>query len=216
MLLGLLIVLWFTSIRVEMLYKREKEDDRGEVKIFALGGLLRFRMELPNFDWKGLDEGLELESEAEGDTAVSPDLGKDKKYAINRRTMKKMKEMYDELVDHIDFFHCTVRWFLSKVTCEKLVWVTKIGTGDAAEAGVLTGIVWGIKTTLVSVLGSYTRWEEPPQMDVAPDFQQAILETHFHSIIRFRVGHAILAIKRLLLHMRKGRERNWPSTPFRA
>jgi hypothetical protein len=216
LLILLFVISWFISVRIEIIFKREKENDRGEIKVYALGGIIRFRMKLPKMKWAGLDEGIRMESELESDLVAAPDVNKQNRFRITQRTIRKGMARYRELVRNIDHFHRTICWFLSKVTCEKLEWRTTIGTGDAAEAGVLTGIAWGIKTTLVGVLGSYTRWDEPPCLSVDPDFNHVVLNTHFHSIIRFRLGHAILGVKRLLLHKRKGRERKWQSTPFRA
>ncbi|MBA4495653.1 DUF2953 domain-containing protein [Paenactinomyces guangxiensis] len=210
-LTGLFMIIWITSVRVEMIFKRENGNDRGEVTISAWGGLIRFRMKIPRLGWGGINEGVKLEGEAE-----SVGVHREKEADITKKTVDRFRSQYQQVLDHIEDFQRTVRWFLSKVTCEKLVWVTTIGTGDAAESGILTGIVWGIKTTLVGMLSGYTRWDQSPLLYVEPHFSQPVLETHLHSIIRFRVGHAILGITRLLLHLRKGRERKWQSTPFRA
>jgi hypothetical protein len=211
------VVIWFTSVRIEFLYKRENKDDRGEVKIYALGGLLRFRVKLPEVKWAGIDEGVRVEGTVKGQTTAAKMAKEKGKVKINKRTFRRTRFLYHEFLERFDHFHHTIRWFLSKVTFEKLVWVTKIGTGDAAESGVLTGIAWGIKTTLVGIFGHYTRWQEPPQLAIDPEFNRPVLETYFHSIIRFRVGHAILGAKRLLLHMRIGRERtSWQNTQFKA
>lgn len=126
---------------------------------------------------------------------------------FNKRKYLKLKHIYHEVVENISFFRQTLRWFLSRVTCEKLVWQTRIGTGDAAEAGVLTGVVWTVKSSLVGWISQYVNWRRPPELYVDPQFQAPVLETHIHSIIHFKIGHAIIAIKRLLFHLRKGRIR---------
>jgi hypothetical protein len=216
-LAGLLVVIWFTTVRIEFLIKREHEDDRGEVKISLLGGLIRFRVEIPRINWEGTDEGMGMEGKIEGDTAPASTMKKAGGLKVTRRSVRKASRVIRELYDHIENFQLILRWFLSKVTCEKLVWVTRFGTGDAAEAGVLTGIMWGIKTSLVGWLGRYIRWDHPPHLHIDPEFNRKVLETHFHGIIRFRAGHAILGMKRIWSHLRKGRERKWhQTTPYRA
>ncbi|WP_170839861.1 DUF2953 domain-containing protein [Lihuaxuella thermophila] len=215
-LLVFFVISWFIVVRIEIIFKREAGNDRSEIKVSALGGILRFHMKFPQLKWEGLGRGMGLKSEAEAESVATPDLNRQKRFRVTRQTIRKGKAVYRRMLRDIDDLFGTVRWFLSKVTCEKLEWRTTLGTGDAAEAGVLTGIAWGIKTTLVGVLGSYTRWDEPPRLSVDPAFHHAVLQTHFHSIIRFRLGHAILGIKRLLLHKRQGRERKWQTTPFRA
>jgi hypothetical protein len=214
-LLLLLLLLSFTSVRIEFLFKREKGDDRGEVKVRALFGLIRYRVEIPQIVWRGLEDGVEAKGNVEGDSETTKVVKRKKGFEINPRTIRKAEKQFQEMLEHFVNLRLTVRWFLSKVTCEGLTWVTRIGTGDAAEAGFLTGMAWGVKTTLVGVLGSYIRWERPPELHIDPDFHRAVLETHFHSIIRFKVGHAILVAKRLFV-TRKGRIRKWQSIPFKV
>jgi hypothetical protein len=215
--LALLIgIIWFTSVRIEILFKRENENDRSEIKVLALGGLLRFQIELPQVKWEGFDEGAQVRGNLQAGSKSKNMVKRKEIVRINRRTLRKIRTVYHEILERFEHYHRIIRWFLSKVTCEKFVWITKIGTGDAAEAGILTGMAWGVKTTLVGILGSYLRWNEPPQLTIDPEFNRSVLETYFHSIIRFRVGHVILGAKRLLLHMRRGRERTWQSTQFRA
>ncbi|MBH8596670.1 DUF2953 domain-containing protein [Thermoactinomyces sp. CICC 10521] len=213
----LVVLIWFTSVRIEILYKRENKNDRGEIKISALGGLVRFRVNLPEVKWTGMDEGMQVEGTVKGQTTAAKMAKEKGKVKLNRRTFQRLRFYYHEFVERFDQFHKTIRWFLSKVTFEKLTWVTKIGTGDAAESGILTGVAWGIKTTLIGFFSQYTRWREAPQLTIHPEFNREVLETYFHSIIRFRVGHAILGAKRLLLHMRTGRERTtWQNIQFKA
>ncbi|MFC7442176.1 DUF2953 domain-containing protein [Laceyella putida] len=215
LVLGLFVlfifVIWFTTLRIEMVFKREQGNDRGEVIISAWGGLFRYRLAIPQLQWEGIDQGMKVESQAKlesnVDGAATKATQKKADVMVNKRKIKKMKESYRELVENISFFHQTIRWFLSKVTCEKLVWKTRIGTGDAAEAGILTGVAWTVKSTLVGWVSQYIKWRQPPELYVDPQFQTPVIETHLHSIIHFKIGHAIIGIKRLLFHMRKGRVR---------
>ncbi|TCS93451.1 DUF2953 domain-containing protein [Hazenella coriacea] len=211
-LLGITVGLWFSYVRIEMVYKREQGNDRGEVMFKALGGLLRFRVNIPKVDWEGTEQGIHVESRS-GTKAIN----KQEELQIDQRKVRKAKKMYEMVLQRIDDLKEIMRQFLSKVTCEQLIWGTTVGTGDASEAGILTGVIWGVKTTLVGFFSGYIRWKEPPQLIVDPVFTYPIIRTHFHGIFRFRLGHAILGITRMILHLRRGRERNWQSsTPFRA
>lgn len=209
----MMIGLWFSHIRIEMIFKREQGNDRGEVMIRALGGLLRFRVKIPKVDWKGPDEGVEVKSELDSATTA---MNKKKGFQIDERKIRKARKLYQESLERIIDLKEIMRKFLSKVTCEQLVWGTTVGTGEASETGVLTGVVWGVKTTLLGFFSGYIQWKQPPQLNVHPVFNRAIIETHFHGIFRFRLGHAILGINRIIFHLRRGRERNWQSTPFKA
>lgn len=203
----LLLLIWYATVRVEVLYKRERQNDRGEVKIMIFGGLLRFKVNLSELKWKGLDEGVQVKGKMTGKAAKTPTGQKKERVQVNRRKLKVIRRNYMKILHRIDEFQQIMHWFLGKITCEKFVWHTRLGTGDAAEAGILAGLAWVIKWTLVGMLKNRIRWNFTPQVEIAPEFNQAILETYFHSIIRFRIGHAILAMKRLSDHTRKGRVR---------
>ncbi|SFJ75324.1 DUF2953 domain-containing protein [Thermoflavimicrobium dichotomicum] len=209
-LVALLIILPFTSVRIELLFKWENENDRGEVKIRALFGLVRLRFTLPQLDWAGIDRGLKV-SLAEETNDTSP-----KKEIIGKKTIQRGKEMVRELLDQIDGLKEILRWFFSKVTCEKWVWITSVGTGDAAEAGFLTGIVWTLKSMLIGWISPYIRWQKAPELHVEPLFYREAVGMTFHSIIRFRLGHAILAIKRLYWDRNKRRNLKWQSIQSKA
>lgn len=216
-LLGVLLVLvglWYSSIRVEILYKRLNGDDQGELKVSALGGLLRFRFELPKVDWKGMDEGAEVQKDWK---SIFPkeELVQQDEQNVTWHSVVRRIEIVQQVMDRIHDFKQTIRWFLSRVTCERLDWKTFIGTGDAAEAGFLVGVVWTIKAMVIGWVSPYLQWKRVPDFMIEPDFHRSRLDMYFHSIIRFRLGHAIFAIMRLR-GKDKGRERKWQIIPFKV
>ncbi|RAL22679.1 DUF2953 domain-containing protein [Thermoflavimicrobium daqui] len=209
-LLVFLLIIPFTSIRIEVLYQRTKENDQGRVEVRALFGLIRFQLKLPKLDFKGLDQGIHMKSKA---NIITKTRMEDK---IGPKSIQFFKEKYQELLDHFTDFIEVTNWFLSKVTCEKWIWHTKVGTGDAAEAGILTGMIWGVKSTLVGFISHYIQWQTYPLLNVQPAFHQAMFDIYFHSIIRFRIGHAILAMKRLVWDQFVRRDKKWQSIQSKA
>lgn len=204
-LLIILPLVWYSNIQIEVLFKREKQNDFGKVKVKIFGGLLRFQYNLPQIKWSGLDEGVITEQGLTGKVGKVEKKLEKKQVQIDKQKIKKFRFQYRQILYQFDDFQRIMKWFFGKITCEKFVWNTKIGTGDAAEAGFLTGITYSLKWTLLGWLGNRIRWKATPELKVDPRFNEATLETYFHSIIRFRIGHAIIAAKRLSDHMRKGR-----------
>ena len=204
-LLVILLLTWYSNIQIEVLFKREKQNDFGKIKVKIFGGLLRFQYDLPKIKWGGLDEGVVTEQDLKGKVGKAETKLDKKRVQIDKQKVKKFQLQYRQMLYRFDDLKKVMQWFFGKITCEKFVWNTRIGTGDAAEAGFLTGMTWSIKWTLLGWLGNHIRWNATPELKVDPKFNEAILETYFHSIIRFRIGHAILAVKHLSDHMRKGR-----------
>jgi hypothetical protein len=42
-----------------------------------------------------------------------------------------------------------------------------------------------------------------------PHFHQRLLETYFHSIFSFRIGHAVIILLKILREVRQRREQLW-------
>lgn len=211
-LLVLLILIPFTTLSIRFQYRREGADDELGVTVRWIGGLVRFHYSVPL-----------LKRTERGDLAVRQELrtGKGKTLTVKKRritpeTILRSQKRFRVLRRRVRDLNETMRRFLRHVTCERLEWATTIGTGDAAETGVLTGMAWAIKTTFVSVAGRHVRWERPPALNVRPSFEERRLESNLLCIVRFRLGHLILAVTRLYLNMRKGSEGTWRNTPFRA
>lgn len=215
--IGILILIVISHIQIELEYKREGELDEGKVQIKALYGILRRTIRLPKVDYKGVQEGFSVKTE-KNTTAINTKTDTDATQKdIDQFALRNAQHNFSELLEKVQDFYPLVRFFCSKIICKQFQWKTRVGTGDAAEAGVLTGLVWGIKSFIVGAIGSYIQWKEPPDLDVIPNFHQFTLDTYFYSILRFRVWHAIVVITRLRIQMRKGRERKWQaSTQFKA
>lgn len=210
-LLVILILIPFTTLSIRFQYRRGGSDDELGLTVRWIGGLIRFHYSVPLLkrEERGFAVRQELQT-GKGKTLTA------KRRRITPATIRRSQKRFQALRRRVRDLHDTLRRFLRHVTCERLEWVTTIGTGDAAETGVLTGMAWAIKTTLVSVAGRHVRWERPPALNVRPSFEERRLESNLLCIVRFRLGHLILAVTRLYLNMRKGSEGTWRNTPFRA
>lgn len=197
-----LLLLFFSTLTITIRYKRENENDRGEIRFSIWKGFITHTIRIPAVEYKGLERGVKLDTD--GMEGLSPQ--KDN-LTINKESIESYRDWYHFLVENISHFHRLLRSFFRKVTCVEFVWKSRMGTGDAAEAGILTGVAWSIKTSLVAFFANYINWERPPVIDVIPDFHHSVLDTFFLSIIRFRIGHAIILILRIYLRIRKGRSK---------
>ncbi|QKG84283.1 DUF2953 domain-containing protein [Kroppenstedtia pulmonis] len=210
--IGVMGVFVLSPVRVFVVYYRRGEDDQLKTQIRLLWGLIRLRYEMSMADLT--EKGLQVKEKG---VPKSPGKKKRRRKRITLATLQRWARESRYLQERIVHLYDVLRRFFSQVVCERLTWVSDIGTGDAAETGVLTGVVWSVKTTMIGMLGSYIRWGRSPDLDVRPFFEKEILDTNLNCIIRFRVGHAILAVLRLLTRIHgKGSEKNWQSTLYKA
>lgn len=208
LVLAMLLILFFSSVRIEFQYYHKREVDQGSITFFLFGNLLRYRVKIPEISLNSDKQMLRVKSV----TKTSEDEKK-----ITKEEIKRYLEMSQQLVHQIEHFYRIVHRFLSRVTFEKLQWETSIGTGDAAETGVMTGLLWGAKMALVATVGKVFYWQQRPMIEIYPHFTESIFETKIHSIIRFRIGHAILAMNRMLLQIiSHRRDMKWPNIQSRG
>lgn len=190
----LIILLFLSYLRIELVFTRLNNDDEGYIRFSVLKGLFHYRLTIRKLDLKGLDEGIEIQTATEIDQD---------KTRISIETIKQARQRYHEVLKHFSYFQSTIQWLLNKVICEKFLWSTSIGTGEAMETGVAVGVLWGLMSSLVGFFGRYIQWRHTPELYAAPNFQQVKLESHIHLIICIRMGNAICGIYRLLMQMRK-------------
>lgn len=65
-------------------------------------------------------------------------------------------------------FNKWLRHTLAHVTMSKMEWSTNISLADAAYTATSTGILWGLKTTLIGYASSFVRMDCTPKLYVVP------------------------------------------------
>lgn len=215
LLIVIMIVALLSQVTSQIVYSRNSEDDNFYVLIKALFGAFRFRYAVPSINFEGLKKGVSIDREESTNIPV-PDKNHhvtvDRKYIVNRYEKSK------ELVGHVLGFN---RWLMStlkRTHCSQISWVTDVGLDDAAETAITTGMIWGIKTSILGILFNQIKLEAQPQLAVVPHFNHAQFRTSFECIIKIRLGYAMLAGLHLLVRIYKvkGGIRTWQNILSKA
>lgn len=204
-----------SRVRAHIVYSRESEDDDFYVQIKALFGAIRYRYSLPTIKFEGLKQGVSLETEKTTNIPM-PD-SKDH-INVNRKVIVSRYEQFRELISHVLGFH---RWLISTLKhthCSQISWITNVGLDDAAETAITTGMIWGLKTSILGIIFNHIQLEAQPQLAVVPQFNDPQFQTHFDCIIRIRLGYAMLAGLHLLVRIYKvkGGIRTWQNILSKA
>lgn len=177
----------FTKLTIDLTYKFDPNDQRLVVLIKALFGLIRIRMDIPELN----DTNTEKQKSEKTDPSLDKNftdidsIDEDealKAYRPIKYWMKNMNELYK-----------VVKKSLKKVRITQLVWKSAIGTGDAATTGIISGVGWGFKGTVIGMLSYYFSLKVQPQLEIRPIFNRKISNTYVKCIFQVRAGQAILA-----------------------
>lgn len=209
------VVALLSRVRAHIVYSREGDDDQFHVQIKALFGALRYRYSLPIIKFEGMKQGVSLQREKTTNIPM-PDtkdhITVDRKYIVYRYEQTK------QLISHVLGFH---RWLMStlkRTHCSQISWITNVGLDDAAETAITTGMIWGLKTSILGIIFNHIQLEAQPQLAVVPQFNDPQFQTHFDCIIRIRLGYAMLAGLHLLVRIYKvkGGIRTWQNILSKA
>lgn len=205
----ILILILFSSVRIGLYYKREENNDRIKIEIGLLNGLIPIRIKVPGL--QASDKGITYQEKLQSsDNTINKE-----KNTFTLQDLKEYHRKFQELLERIVGLQKIVKRFLAKIKIIKLTWWSRIGTGDAAETGILLGLIWGIKGGLIMLLSHFMKIRTKPSVSIEPSFMQACLYTEFECILQFRVGNAILAGILFLIHLRKGRRARWENIRFK-
>jgi len=199
-LIGGLVIIFFTllvllirsTIKINLLLMKDGEDDHIEVNAQAFYGLIKYQKKFPFIDMindkKNLFEAHINTSATVGNIDIPVGEKKDKAL-IDYDEIKYYKNKIEEVYK---VYNNTINYIRKKLLFEKLNWDTKIGTGDAAETAIITGLFWAVKSSILSVFNSKLRLNDIG-VNITPVYETAQLKTRLDCIISLKVGYIIIA-----------------------
>ncbi|MED0738006.1 DUF2953 domain-containing protein [Aneurinibacillus thermoaerophilus] len=209
-----ILLIWFMSVRIKIVYERTNENDRIDIEISVLKRLLKYRFTVNQLQIRSISEGIKVSERVEvGQQAPK----RAKKTRITPRTIQVWQWKFARLLRNVYDLNQILRRTLENVRGEELIWKTNIGLGEASATGAVVGVVWTVKSALIALLSHYISLRARPRLYVIPDFQREMLDIYLLCILRLRIGHAIIAVIRIMInYIRKGRERVWENIRFKA
>ena len=183
----IIILLYFLPLTIKVDYKRENNKDKLNLsfKFFILSYNLKLSFidfkrlfSLPTTELRGKFSSLFFETDVKFREEIT-----DKEIKELKRVMKVIKRIIDrfELV------------FLLTHNCSFFSWQSSFGCANPAVTGILTGILWSAKSSLVAILQTKLNFKELPIIEVKPNFTKPQpLLIKFSGIFNFRLGQLIL------------------------
>lgn len=94
--------------------------------------------------------------------------------------------------------------------CDDFWWVTNFGLVNQAYTGILTGMIWAVKGSVVSILQNFIRFEATPVIKVDPSFNYPQdFGMEFEGIFTFKIGDIIhMGLKILISQLKRRLKKN--------
>lgn len=211
----MIVVALLSRVHTHIVYSREAYDDQLNIQIRALFGALRYRYSLPIIKFEGMKQGVSIQREK---TTNTPTPDTQDQITVDRKDIVYSHEKFKKLISHVLGFHHWLVSTLKRTHCSQISWITNVGLDDAAETAISTGLIWGLKTSILGVLFNHIKLEAQPQLAVVPHFNHPQFKMHFDCIIMIRLGYAMLAGLHLLVRIYKvkGGIRTWQNILSKA
>ena len=215
----LLISFLLTHVKIIIEYKKSEQNDHIHLELKFLFDLLALKFDIPVLKMTSFLEGAQVKMQAspagpaENDAEPAQSRGG---LFLTPRKVKKGLELINRIKLRAHDVQEVAKFTLSKLKCEKFEWHTRVGVGDAASTAMVTGLFWGVKTTLFGAFAHYIALRTTPRINVVPAYYSTEVDTRFLCIFRYRIGNSIIAVVRILFKLIKGREGIWQNTLFRA
>lgn len=212
LVMGMLLFV-FSDIHIRIRYSRVEGDDTLAVDIRGMFGLLRLHYKIPFIVWEGNGFSLRMEQM----NRKLNELLDEHKTVITREKIEQFFNKTKIVLAHTAELVDWTKSVLSRTVCTELSWVTRIGLGDAADTAVTTGVVWGIKTSILSYLLRFVRLESRPSLSVQPQFNRMQFSTEAVCKLKLKALFAVYAAFRLLVQILrvKGGLRTWRNIFFK-
>jgi len=190
LLVGVLLLILFTPVSIELHYRREGKDDRLHVGVRALFGLVKLGYDVPIVDLLSRTGGV-IAFKAEP-TEAAPKATRGW-VTVSVETVEKVLRRMHRIRERIGHYKRAIRRLTRSFTIQSFKWRTRFGTGDAADTATLTGVGWAIKGIMGAFMYQYFTVPKRLQYEVKPHFQAVGFRTEVSCIIRFWLGKTILA-----------------------
>jgi hypothetical protein len=219
-IIGLVVIAMLLFLSSHMKFRfvliRESMDDQISIDARCLFGLVRKRILIPMIQFNNVVDGIKVE--ADYIDTKNQQLINSKEESITTRSIKEYFENALSLLKNCFQFH---EWFvdtISHVKCTQFLWKTQVGVGDAPETALATGMIWGLKSTLLGFLARFIELAVRPEIYVTPRYNETRFSTHVRVFMQIRIFYVAIAGCRLFYRIIrvKGGIKTWRRVLFKT
>ena len=212
------IVVWLLLLKINVLleYLRKEWDDHLTISLFALGGRIKYKYEIPMLDIK--KTGIKLDKVKES--------GKEEKDIEKSTGFLRFFELFDKFDDIKDLYEfykpevCDIRQYLKpRLVLKELKLDVGVGTGDAFYTGILSGFMWSVVGIVTSFLSNNFKILKKA-VNVKTDFVEKKFKIDLYCIFNVKIVHIIVVAFKILFYKLKRNlkvvTKKWLNIQFRV
>ncbi|MFD0670472.1 DUF2953 domain-containing protein [Cohnella sp. GCM10027633] len=158
-----------SRVRVRVRYSRSGRLDQLVVIVQALYGLIHYQFVLPSIVVRGWD--IVYRERRAGGIANATDEKKTKR-RLGIGTVRKYWRSYRAIRTSTRGFKRWMRTTLKRVECTRWRLDFRVGTGDAAQTAVLTGLLWAVAGCASGAAGQFLQLNAIPQSRIEPNYAE--------------------------------------------
>ncbi len=207
---------------ISLFYRRQGEDDRLDIDVYALEKLVHYHLEVPRarLARRGGLPWPEAVVDTPGGQAETR-AGKEQRFVRNtwkifRHHPRHWHYLMKQLRYYTRIYKRLIARILAALACEKLSWRTGFGAGDAALTGMATGLLWTFKTQTYAYMQRRLKSVARPVIRVSPLYTRDGVEIELECIFSITLGNVINAIATTIQHLGRGDDRKWKNTRSKA
>ncbi|WP_165842206.1 DUF2953 domain-containing protein [Paenibacillus xerothermodurans] len=210
------IILLSSKVECRISASRENKNDEILIDVHALYGLVKKRLAIPIMNFISLSEGLGVKSQFidKSENQLLLELNRN----IDKRTIQQLFDNLRQLLTHCVRFDRWLSDTLGHVHCTRMYWKTELGVGDAAETAMTTGMVWGLKSSLLGVAFRFIKLHARPELLVQPHFNGTKFTTEVTCTTHIRLFYVCVAGLHLVYRIFKVKNglRTWQRVLFKV
>lgn len=205
---GFFLLFAFVPIHIHVRYSRNREDDRIYVRFRVL--LFSYTVEIPTAKAIAKARSSKLLKIKWAKGFQKQQKKSKASFILTLEKLEKIKNIWQSFLENVYSYEKWLRNLLKIFKVEEFRWQTEMGVGDAAATGTLSGLIWGIKGSVIGLMTHFFTMKTYPSIDVRPHFQEAVMITTVSFSITFIPVQMMLAGMKLVYYWLKER-RIWHS-----
>jgi hypothetical protein len=193
-----LLLVWFSDVRLKGHFSRIGSNDHLNIQVRALYGVIRVEYVIPIMKLQGL-KGLMIEREKN-------QLQEEQKTEwIDKGKIVEFYQKAKLMLTHTDGLTEWLKQTMKQFRCTELRWTTRLGLKDAPGTAILSGVVWGLKSSIIHILAKNVKMQVLPVLHVFPLYNRLHFSTEVMVAGHIRAGTAIWAGLKLLRRISKAK-----------